>query len=141
MLTHRLLMASLLVGAAACASGSATPSSSSPAATPSSAAKTNPDVITAEELADPSVSDGDAMLAVRRLRPRFLATRGTTSVQNRSAGSVHVSVNGGALQALSQLSQMRVSEIFEIRYLSPSDAAQHFGTASGGGGVISVKTK
>jgi hypothetical protein len=139
MSTLRFCLAALAVGAIGCASGPA--SSGSPSGAPSTAAKSNPDVITADELADPSVSDQDALNAIRRLRPRFLATRGTTSVQNRSAGSVHVSVNGGALQALSQLSQMRVNELTEVRYLSSQDAAQRFGTASAGGPVIVVKTR
>jgi hypothetical protein len=136
-MTRRLFVAAFLIAGVACASAS-TPN---PAGAPSTKSRANPDVITADELADPSVADGDALLAVRRLRPHFLATRGTISVQNRSAGTAHVSVNGGALQALSQLSQMRVSEISEIRYFGPSDAAQKFGTASGGGPVIAVKTK
>jgi hypothetical protein len=136
-MTRRLLIAAFLIAGVGCASAS----TSNPAGAPSTKSRTNPDVITVDELADPSVADGDAMLAVRHLRPQFLSTRGSISVQNRSAGTAHVSVNGGGLQALSQLSQMRVSEISEIRYYGPSDAAQKFGTASGGGAVIAVKTK
>jgi len=98
-------------------------------------------VITAEELDGPSVNTGNALDAVRRLRPNFLMTRGTTSMQNPNAGSVHVSVDGGPLQTLDFLSRLQAREVAEIRYLSPSDAAQRFGVSTGSGAVILVKSK
>ena len=99
------------------------------------------DVITAQELADASVSAGDALEAVRRLRPRFLATRGSGSIRIASAGSVHISVNGGPLLTLTELSRMRPGEIAEIRYLNATEATQRFGTLAGGGGVLLVKSR
>jgi hypothetical protein len=99
------------------------------------------DVITAEELADPSVNMGDALEAVRRLRPGFLMSRGATSMKNASAGSVHVSIDGAPLMTLDNLSRVRPNQIAEIRYLSAPDAAQRFGTTAGSGGVILVKLK
>ena len=99
------------------------------------------DVITATELASATVSSGDALEAVRRLRPRFLATRGSGSIRAAGAGSVHVSLDGGPLQGVSFLSRMRPGEIAEIRYLSASQAAQQFGTNAGTGGVMLVKSR
>jgi len=99
------------------------------------------DVITATELASASVSSGDALEAVRRLRPRFLASRGSGSIRVAGAGSVHVSLDGGPLQGVSFLSRLRPGEIAEIRYLSASQAAQQFGTSSGTGGVMLVKSR
>ncbi len=99
------------------------------------------DVITAAELAGATVSSGDALEAVQRLRPRFLNSRGSGSIRAADAGSVHVSLDGGPLQALSFLSRMRPGEIAEIRYLSASQAAQQFGTSAGTGGVMLVKSK
>jgi hypothetical protein len=99
------------------------------------------DVITAEELAHPSISSVDALEAVRRLRPRFLAVRGTVSMRVADAGSVHVSVDGGPLVTVSYLSRMRPSEIAEIRFLNANDAAQRFGTNAGSGSVLLIKSR
>jgi hypothetical protein len=87
------------------------------------------------------VNSGSALDAVRRLRPNFLMTHGTTSMNNASAGGVHVSVDGGALQTVDFLSRLQAIEVAEIRYLNPSSAAQRFGTSSGSGAVILVKSK
>lgn len=141
MSTHRFCQAALLVSALGCASA-ATPATGSTASTNAAPAKRrNVDVITAEELTDPSVNTGNVLDAIRRLRPQFLATRGSMSVMNSSAGSTHVSIDGSALQAMTTLSQMQASEVAEIRYLSPSDAAQRFGTGAASGAVILVKRK
>jgi hypothetical protein len=134
----RFAMTALLLTTFACAAG---PGSSTGAATRPSATRQT-DVITDEELhADPSVANSDALTAVRRLRPAFLATRGTASSSDRTAGQAMVSVDGGPLQTLDNLSRYMVNLISEIRYLSPNDAAQRYGTASRGGGVLLVKSK
>ncbi|MBL0171174.1 MAG: hypothetical protein IPP90_10660 [Gemmatimonadaceae bacterium] len=126
----------LVLGAAGCAHRPST--SDSGAAT---ASTRDGDVITAQELSDPSVGASNALDAVRRLRPRFLASRGRQSIMMADAGTVHISVNGGPLLVVNDLSRMRPGEIFEIRYLNSSDAAQRFGTSSGSGPVLLVKTK
>ncbi len=117
-------------------------------ATPRAAVRASPaaatresDIITEAELLDPSVIGGNAFEAVRRLRPRFLASRGASSIRSADAGTVHASLDGGALQSLDLLSRMRPAEIAEIRYLSASQAAQQFGTSSGAGAVLLIKTK
>lgn len=99
------------------------------------------DVITAQELADPAVVGDNALDAVRRLRPRFLASRGRQSVMIAGAGTVLVSTNGGALRGLSDLSRMRSHEILEIRFLSATDAMQRFGSVAGGSPVLLVTSK
>jgi hypothetical protein len=128
----------LLIAVAACASKQ---QSTDPAATttPSTSVSREPDLITAQELASPSVSSLDALEAVRRLRPRFLAVRrvGTSS----TGGQVQVSIDGSALETVNNLSRIRAVEIAEIRYLDALTAAQRFGIASGSGGVILVKRK
>ena len=137
MSTYRIGSAILLIGALACASAPSSSGGQKVDAGP----KPNADVILAAELADQKVGDSDALEAVRRLRPRFLATRGSGSINNKSAGSVHISVNGGSLQTVDNLSRLRVDEVLEIRYLSASDAAQRFGASASSGPVILVKTK
>lgn len=136
MFAKRFYFSALLVAAMACASGS---SANDPGTTVG--AGRNADVITAAELSDPAIASGDALEAVQRLRPRFLMTRGAVSAKNSAAGSTHVSVDGGPLLGVDQLSRLRPSQIAEIRYLSASDAAQRFGTNAGSGGVILVKSK
>lgn len=136
MLSWRLCAALLVVTTLGCATR--VPSA---ADRPSSGASRSSDIITALELADPSVASGDALEAVRRLRPRFLAVRGTQSIRMTAAGQVHLSLDGGALQAISNLSRMRVAEIAEIRFLSATEAAQRFGTVAGSGGVILLRSR
>ena len=134
MRTQRLVMAALVASAIGCARPHSA-SRAGEAATPA-----NPDLLTAAELSDPAVSQGDAMLAVRRLRPKFLATRGTASIRGGS-GSTLISVNEGALQPLENLSRIRVSEVVEIRYLSATSAALRFGASAESGAVLMVKTR
>lgn len=137
MTINRLLAAALLTLVGACASTPAANTDEVIHAVPTR----NPDLITAEELADPAIVAGDALQAVQRLRPRFLMARGTVSNSNRSAGSVQVSVDGGPLLTVNHLKTLRPASIAEIRYLNASDAAQRFGTAAASGGVIMVKSR
>jgi len=124
----------VFIGAlAACASSNQSP--------PSRPAPKDINVITARELEDPAVQGSDALAAVRHLRPSYFLVRPGGSIQNKSAGSVHVSIDGQSLQAVSELSKFRVNDLLEVRYLNANDAAQRFGTAAGSGGVILVKTK
>ena len=138
MLIRRVYAIALLVTAVGCTHRSGTPDPD-PVAAPASTRDS--DVITARELADPSVQGDNALDAVRRLRPRFLSSRGRQSVSAGGQGALLVSTNGGPLRALSDLGRLRSHEISEIRYLSPSDAAQRFGTAAGSSPVLLVTSK
>ena len=137
MIRTRLCIAAALALASACASNPAP--GGDPAA--ASTATRHTDVITAEELADPSIAAGDALEAVRRLRPSFLMSRGASSMKNTTAGSVHVSIDGAPLLTVDNLSRLRPAQIAEIRYLSITDAAQRYGTSAGSGAVILVRSK
>ena len=99
----------------------------------------NANVITRDELADPTLSGSSGLDAVRRLRPTFLTRRGATSLRDPEAGVVKVSIDGHSLSPLSDLEQIRTSEIRSIIYLSASDATQRFGVASNGSPVILVE--
>src|SRR5439155_14126742 len=98
--TSRVCITAVFLAAAGCARSTSGSPAEGTAATPSRSA----DVITASELADPAISGGDVYVAVSRLRPRFLMTRGTGSVQDTTAGRVHVSVNAAPLQGVEVLS-------------------------------------
>jgi hypothetical protein len=138
--TGRFRLAACLLLVAACA-GNPSPASEPVALNAASdATARKSDIITAEELADPVVNLGDALEAVRRLRPSFLVTRGSASFR-AGPGTVHLSIDGGSLLPVENLSRLRPNGISEIRYLSAPDAAQRFGTSAGSGGVILVKTR
>ena len=138
MFTQRFCASALILMATACASGSGTASGAEGAP---ERPVVNQDVITAAELAEPGVASGDALQAVQKLRPRFLMARGQMSVKNTTAGSVHISVDGGSLQSVDQLSRYLASQIAEMRYINSTDATQRFGSTAGSGAVILVKSK
>lgn len=136
MVRTRLCVAAALALVAACTSNPAPVGDPAPAST----ATRHTDVITAEELADPSIAAGDALEAVRRLRPSFLMSRGASSLKN-TAGSVHVSIDGAPLLTVDNLSRLRPAQIAEIRYLNAADAAQRYGASAGSGAVILVRSR
>lgn len=128
------------LSAVACASGGAAaePDASSPIRT---ATRADPYVLSEDELGESSVGDIDALAVIKRLRPAFLVTRGRASASNASAGSVHVSVDGGPLRGTDALTSIRATEIGEIRYLSTTAAAQRYGSLAGAGPVILIRRK
>ena len=86
----------------------------------------DPNLITAEELAE--YSTFTALDAIRRLRPRWLQSRGQTSAQ--------VIQDGARLgDPENALRSMPVSDIEEMRYLSASDATMRYGTNYPGGAI------
>ena len=137
MVRTRLGSAAALVLVAACTSNPAPVGEPAPTST----ATRHTDIITAEELADPSIAAGNALEAVRRLRPSFLMSRGTVSIQNTTAGSVHVSIDGAPLITVDNLARLRPAQIAEIRYLNGTDAAQRYGMGAASGGVILVRSR
>lgn len=98
-------------------------------------------MITSVELSDPAIIGADALEAVRRLRPRFLAKRGAVSIKMADAGTVHISIDGGPLLTPDYLAGLRSGDIAEIRYLNATDAAQRFGTVAGSGAVILIRSR
>ena len=135
MFDKRLYASMLLVAFVACAG--------SPKSDPANpvAAGRNTDIITAEELSDPSMASVDLLDAVLRLRPRFLQGRGRVTYRNNAMGVTHVSVDGGPLVSVEQLTRLRPNQVAEVRFYGAADAAQRFGASAGSGGVILVTSK
>jgi hypothetical protein len=133
----RLVRAVLAVAAAVAAVSCAASSSSSATAAEGAGARPrrDPNVITAEELAGrPTLN---ARQAIEQLRPQFLRTRGTTTLGNASVGDViWVYVDGTRMGDLSVLNTITVPEIREIRYLSPSEATNRWGTGHVQGAIL-----
>ena len=90
------------------------------------APRRDPNLITAEELAD--YHNLDCHDAVRRLRPRWLQSR---------AGDPTVVRDGSRLGPASEhLAQIRVGQVASIRYLSATEATMRFGTGVQGGAIV-----
>jgi hypothetical protein len=138
MLVRRRFLAVLLVAGAACAQKTASTSTSAAPAT--TRVRKNPDVISQEELRDPTIAGVDAMTAIRQLRPAFFRNRGPQSFSNTTAGQVQVSQDYGPLQPVSQLTTVDTRSLVEVRYLNANDAQNRFGINANGGPVIVVLT-
>jgi hypothetical protein len=144
--TRRTLSGLLLLAGAACASQPKTGTigqSGSPSASATPAPeriKRNPNMISKEELQDPAIAGGDAMTAIRQLRPAFFRSRGPQSFSNATAGQVQISQDYGPLQPLNQLSSLDTRSLVEVRYLDANDAQSRFGINANGGPVIVLLT-
>lgn len=113
-------LAILPVALASCASGGSRESSSLR------------DTITYEDVQDLSVSS--AYEAIRRLRPRWLLSRGT------GAGEVVVFLNERRLGPVSALEGIQTSSIVTMTFIDARDATIRFGSGHSGG-IISVITR
>jgi hypothetical protein len=138
MFVRRRFLVVLLLAGAACAPKSTSASAGATSVTPR--VRKNPDVISQEELRDPTIAGVDAMTAIRQLRPAFFRNRGPQSFTNATAGQVQVSQDYGPLQPVSQLSTVDTRSLVEVRYLNANDAQNRFGINANGGPVIVVMT-
>jgi hypothetical protein len=105
-----------------------------------SASRRDRDVITQEELSQPSVRAQSLLDLIRSTRPHFLNQRGKNSHSDDEAGAVHVSIDNGRILPLQELANIHAGTAFEVRYLNASAAMQRFGGAAREGPVILVTT-
>lgn len=98
----------------------------------------DPDLLTAAELA--GAPEASVYEAVRRLRPRFLQSRGPNSLSLPSAGGPAVWVDGTLMGGLEWLHDLLPREVVTIRRLSAWDAATTYGSRFTDG-VIVVTTR
>lgn len=136
----RVFLGTLVCVAAACASQTGQPNLPASLDAGSATPRSSADVITLAELSDPSLGAADAMSIIKRLRPAFLQTRGTSSA-NTAGGGLHVTIDGGPFRTTDALTTIRANEMLEIRYLSASAAAQLYGSASQAGPVIAIRRR
>lgn len=122
-----LLLGSLALGAAACASGG------------ERAERTDRDVLTQEEIQAEGDRIRTALEAVEQLRPQFLRIRPAGTIMGRQADPVRVYVDGVHWGEARTLAQLRVEEVVEIRYVRPQDAQTRFGLDHSSG-AIEVRT-
>jgi type IV pilus biogenesis protein CpaD/CtpE len=138
-LTRTLLVGAALAGAAGCASsgtaGQASDPQTSAASSPAPRQRRDPNVITEVELAARSTLT--ARQAIEQLRPQFLRVRGTTTLGNAQTGDViWVYVDGTRMGTVDVLNGIGVHEVREIRYLSPSEATNRYGTGHVQGAIL-----
>jgi outer membrane receptor for ferrienterochelin and colicin len=127
------ILLSLALLTAGCASSGA-PASTSGSRT---SVRRDPDVITAEELAQSSYSN--LYDAIRSLRPAMLAPRGgsaSSSISNQGGYTLSVYQDGVKLDGVADLRNIPVSAVHEVRYLSPTDATQRYGTGNAAGAIV-----
>ena len=126
-----LLAAATIAGACASSPAASGPTQSSSSPSPATT-RMRSDVITAEELA--KIDAPNVLLAVQRLRPQFLQTRGQTSIMGSSA--IQVYVDGTHMGGIDVLQQINTTDVKEIRWLSSSEATQRFGTGNAQGAIV-----
>ena len=112
-----LIAGAVPVGAAGCGGGGASAASGP---------RRNPYLVELDELE--TLSTINALDAIRRLRPRWLQTRG-------NAGLPIIFRDGARLQRPDALREIIVSEIESMRWLSPADATLKYGTNFPGGAI------
>jgi hypothetical protein len=91
-------------------------------------------VITEDEIRGASANWASEV--VQRLRPEWLRTRPPMSLRGSSAYQPLVYVNSVRHGALVQLQSMSAADIREMRFLSPPEATQRFGTGHAGGVIL-----
>jgi hypothetical protein len=134
-----------LLALGACATRPASVATGAEATQAAAPANHNRDIITREELTDPSVAALTVLDAVKSLRPHFLTVRGSntipaTSSVDQESGKVHASIDGNRIISVEELRGIRAGTVAEVRFLSPAAAMQRFGGTARSGPVILVKT-
>ena len=135
----RRSLAVLLVLAASCAKSPSSTATAAPRPSASREAR-NPDVISRQELQDPTIAGTDAMTAIRQLRPAFFRTRGPQSFSNATAGLTQISQDFGPLQPVDNLKGIDTRSLTEVRFLNAVEAQNRFGINANGGPVIVLLT-
>ena len=92
--------------------------------------------ITADEIAKSNATN--AYEAVERLRPAFLRTRGSQSLQNPEPPTPIVYIDGMRYGALQTLASVPAIGIVSIEYLNAIEATQRFGFGNEGGAIMIV---
>jgi len=137
----------LTLGVAACASSPSPPPSAGP---PTAGPRLRPSatLITADEIARVNALNGFEV--VQKLRPTMLSQRQIASANGQggmaksappikgtdvASGQLIVYMDGTRLGDIEQLRGIAASSIFTLRYLSPSEAQQKWGSNHPGGAI------
>lgn len=94
------------------------------------------DLITREEIKDRAQDATNAYDVVQRLRPQFLRTRQSGSIQQGVPVAIKVYINGSFRGSVLVLRDLTSHSIIDIAYLNGSDATTRFGTDHENGAII-----
>ncbi len=94
------------------------------------------DLITAVEIEARAPDAKTAYDVVQRLRPQFLRTRASGSIQNKNPVPVQVYVDGSLRGTVYVLRELISQGVIDITYLNGSDATTRFGTGHENGAII-----
>jgi len=133
---HGVAARSICAAAILAAAATACSSSSTPA--PSTAPRSAPNLITADEISRVSVQN--ALEAVQKLRPAMLRRPNVASQNAQSKGELVVYVDNTRYGPVENLSQIPASSIAAVRYYTASESQMKWGS-NHPGGVIEVMTK
>lgn len=97
------------------------------------------DVITREEIEERAPDAKTAYDVIQRLRPQFLRTRPSGSMQNNAPVPIKVYVDGSLRGGTYVLRDLLSHAIVSITYFDGSDATTRFGTNHENGAIL-VKT-
>ncbi len=99
-----------------------------------SATSRNSNVVTAEELAEVDYLSG--LEAVQRLRPNWLRVRGQATFNRQGSAGIRLYVDGRRQNDISDLGNIRSSDIREMRFLTGREATMRYGTDHGDGAIL-----
>jgi hypothetical protein len=136
-LTRTFILGTALAGAVGCATSGTAGQAGSPQTTTvsSTTQRKDPNVITEAELSSRSALT--ARQVIEQLRPQFLRTRGTTTLGNAGTSDViWVYFDGTRMGTIEVLNNIGAHEVREIRYLSPSEATNRYGTGHVQGAIL-----
>jgi len=101
------------------------------------AQKKQRDVITREEILSSAQVNQDLFLAIRSLRPHFLAPpRGVRTMGAAPPAPTVLYVDGSKQGDFSTLRMISAKDVEEVRYLDPSRAEEEYGIGHSGGAIL-----
>jgi hypothetical protein len=126
----------LALAAAGCATAGSSGSTGASASQSSAPRRGGANLITEEEITSAGVSN--AYELIQRLRPAWLRSRGTSSVNGSAGGgdAPLVYMDASQLGDLSTLNSVSIQSIRQIQFLNATDATQRFGTNLTGGAIV-----
>ncbi len=104
-------------------------------------ARSNPKVLTAEEIAVSHADAANAYDAVARLRPNWLASHGPMSSSPQNSATAAAFVDGEQYGDIISLRNIPASHVAAIRYYDITEAGAKFGIKAGFGGAIEVTSR
>jgi len=98
-------------------------------------------VLTAEEMTSAHADVNNMYDAIARLRPNWLAPRGTMSSNQSASNYAQVFVDGQLVGDVTSLRNIDAYQVGDVRYYDPSQAGARFGIRAGTNGAIEVLMK